>query len=127
MNKPKRIKVRFHLGRGIHYMKWKIVHPSGGIEHYYPNEAQLVMKGCTLKNSKSTALKIFEGDEKVVCAWILCDELQVKFGDFEPENKNRLKYNPRVLPFWNLDGKDVDGDKFKEIYSVDYGLYIKSK
>lgn len=121
----KKIKVRFNLGRGENYLKWKIAYPDGKCFYISPCDSQLIMKVCRLRNNKAAALRIFQGDEKVVCAWILCEEVEIKTDDFITESKNRLKYNPRVLPYWNINDKDVDGDKFKEIYSVDYGLYIK--
>ena len=58
----KRIKVRFNLGRGPNYLKWKVSYPNGEVMYYYPTGVQLTMKGCTLKNSKSTAQKIFRGE-----------------------------------------------------------------
>ena len=56
-----RIKVRFNLGRGTNYMKWKVTYPDGNIEYYNPTEVQLVMKaviklyvhGCCVKILKS--------------------------------------------------------------------------
>jgi hypothetical protein len=36
-----------------------------------------------------------------------------------------VKYNPRVLPFWNMDGKDMDGSRVNNMYSVGKKLNIK--
>ena len=46
-------------------------------------------------------------------------------GNFIPDNLQQVKYNPRVLPYWNKDGVDMDNQKVNEIYSVDYNLNIK--
>lgn len=121
----KRIKVRFNLGRGKNYMKWKVQYPSGGSEYFSPSDVQLVMFDCVLKNSRSTALKILNGEHKTVCAWILCDHIEINDDKSIPDNGRQLKYNPRVLPFWNMDGVDMDGSKIKEIYSVDNKLNIR--
>jgi hypothetical protein len=122
----KKVKVRFNLGRGVNYMKWKIQHPDGKCEYHYPNDVQLVMYDCILKNSRSTALKIHSGESnKTVCAWVLCDRVEIRTEDFIGDNYQQVKYNPRVLPFWNRDGVDMDGSKVKEMYSVDYKLNIK--
>ena len=43
----------------------------------------------------------------------------------ETLNQSHLKYNPRVLPFWNLDGNDMDGSTVKELFTVDYKLFLK--
>ena len=125
----KKIKVRFNLGRGPNYMKWKIQYPSGNVEYASPTSTQLVMTGCQLKNSKKTAQKIFNGEHKTVCAWILCDSIEVKFDKFEPYDTYsmcvRLKYNPKVNPNWVYDDRiDADNLKFIEISTVDYKLFV---
>ena len=67
----KLIKVRFNLGAGKNFMKWKIERPDGIISYHSPKEVQLVMAGCVLKNQKTTALKIFKGANKTLCSWII--------------------------------------------------------
>ena len=119
-------KVRFNLSRGENFMKWKVMYNDGRVKYYHPAEVQLVLRKCTLKNSKATAIKIFTGvTTKVVCAWVLCQELEIFTGDFKSETTSQLKYNPRLLPFWNLDGKDMDGSSHEELFSVDYKLFVK--
>jgi len=125
----KRIKVRFNLSRGVNYMKWKVQYPSGDVEYHSPTEAQLIMKDCQLKNSRKTAVRIFNGENKSVCAWILCDDIEIKFDgyeQFDTMNLDLLKYNPKRLPFWvmNDDSSPLDGNNFKEIGTVDYKLYV---
>jgi hypothetical protein len=127
----KRIKVRFNLGRGKNYLKWKIQYPSGVVKYIYPISCQLVMKNCQLKNSRKTAEKIFNGENKTVCAWVLCDDITVKYDRFEqfddPELKlQRLKYNPKRLPFWTIGDSEecIDGATIDEIGTVDYKLFI---
>jgi hypothetical protein len=130
----KRYKVRFNLGRGENYMKWKIVDPDGVTSYYFPTGVQLRMTGCQLKNNKSAAQKIFRGESnKTVCAWVLCDKFEVKVNDFEQLDLGnpRLKYNPRVSPTWMLEPLNtvhppynVDNEYFNEISTIDYRLYI---
>lgn len=121
-----KIKVRFNLGKGKNYMKWKIESKSG-VEYHYPCEVQLIMKGCQLKNNKKTAEKIFNGMNKDVCAWVLCDSIVIKHDNFSKVwVKDILKYNPRKFPHWvNNRDEDIDNHKFNEIVSIDYGLYGK--
>lgn len=121
----KNIKVRFNLGAGQNYMKWKVEYPDGIVQYHDPKEVQLVMYDCTLKNYKKTSQKIYEGGEKVVCAWVLCNQVDIKTNDFELGNENKIKFNPRIQPNWILNGEIVDGKKFEEIISVDYGLFMK--
>lgn len=130
----KRIKVRFNLGRGPNYLKWKVSYPNGEVMYYHPTGTQLRMTGCTLKNNKSAAQKIFRGEtNKTVCAWVLCEGIDIKFDDFEQHDLGnpRIKYNPRVSPSWMLEHKRtghpdsrVDNEYFNQISSVDYRLFI---
>lgn len=106
-------------------MKWKVEYPEGRVEYLHPTDVQLVMTGCTMKNHRKTAQKIFEGANKTVCAWVLCDSIRIRKEGFDPDNGNRIRYNPRVQPNWVLNGRVVDGEEFDEIISVDYGLYVQ--
>ena len=121
-----KIKVRFNLGRGKNYMKWKIQSKSG-VEYHSPCDVQLIMKGCQLKNSRKTAEKIFNGMNKDVCAWVLCDSIDIKFDNFEKVwVKDRVRYNPRKFPHWvNYFDNDVDNCQFDKIITIDYCLYAK--
>ena len=115
----KKIKVRFNLGRGVNYMKWKVEYPDGGVHYYHPEMIQMHMKGCILKNSRSTALKILNGNHKTVCAWVLCDKIEIFGTNVLWDNGRQVKYNPKVLPFWN-----IDGSKFDSMYTFGKKLNI---
>ena len=119
------IKVRFNLSRGKNYMKWKIAYPDGNIEYLDPNKVDLLMKKCKLRNSQRTAQKIFDGENKTVCAWILCDDVVISENQKEPlEENGRLRYNPRVKPNWDFRDVNVDGKQFSVIESRGSKLYI---
>lgn len=122
----KSVKVRFNLGRGKNYMKWKVQYPDGTVEYHHPTDVQLVMSECTLKNQSKTAQKIFDGSDKTVCAWVLCKSIRIRKDNFMPDNSNRLRYNPRVSPNWmDSQNRNIDGMAFGEIFSVDFGLYAQ--
>jgi len=133
----RRTKVRFSLQKGDNYMKWRIIYPDGSVKYYNPSEVQLIMRGCTLKNNKKAATKIYNGETtKVVCAWIMCDTVQVTYSDMgvapygvSYDVMNMLKgnlgatpykvlYNPRKEPNWVIEGKDADNTFREIIYSV---------
>ena len=121
----KRIKVRFSLQRGENYMKWRVIGSDGIVTYYNPCDVQLIMKGCTLRNNKKLATKIFNGEStKVVCAWILCDSLEIRHSDFVKESNFKIKYNPKVAPNWTFLGEDIDDRDVSYIVSVDYKLCI---
>ena len=73
-------KIRFNLGRGENYLKWKITSPNGDVNNYEPTEVCLHMENCKLVNQKGSAQKIFDGANKTVCAWIESETVTI----FEP-------------------------------------------
>lgn len=122
------IKVRFNLGAGKNFMKWKIQYPDGKVEYHSPTDVQLLMQGCTLKNHKKVAQKIYEGGEKVVCAWIVCSSIKVVTTNIANELDTilfgeQIKYNPRVTPHWMLNGEVVDNLFLTKLVSVGKGVY----
>jgi len=121
----RRIKVRFSLQRGENYMKWRVIDSDGIVTYYNPCDVQLIMKGCTLRNNKKVATKIYNGEStKVVCAWILCDEIEIRHSDFIKASDYKIKYNPKLAPHWMFLGEDIDDRNVSYIYSVDSKLHI---
>ena len=116
--KQAKIKVRFNLGKGKNYMKWK-VEADGKSEYYSPEDYNLFLYGCQLKNHKKTAEKINQGANKSVCAWILCDEIFLGQNVQLPAGGTQLKYNPRTQPNWvaGAAGEVVDNECFGQIWS----------
>jgi len=126
MSRP--YKIRFNLGRGKNYMKWKVEGPNGA-KYYSPDEVQIHMNGCQLKNQRGTAEKINGGASKTVCAWVRCMHVEIFPVDFlrlNEEFDTQLKYNPRVLPHW-FTGTDqnVDGMFVRRVVSFGKKLYHK--
>ena len=118
-------KVRFNLSRGENYMKWQIMYNDGRVEYHHPAEVQIIMTGCTLKNRRTVAEKIYTGaTTKVVCAWVTCNVLELRTENFIKDNDLRIRYNPRKHPYWEMEGENLDGKNYEKIFSVDYGLYL---
>lgn len=120
----KKIKVRFNLGKGKNFMKWK-VEADGTSEYYSPDEYTLYMYGCQLKNQRSTAEKIHQGANKSVCAWILCDTILLGQNVTLPEANTRITYNPRVRPNWMAGDVLADNATFDSIWSDGRKLFTK--
>lgn len=120
----KSIKVRFNLGRGKNYLKWKIEYPDGRTLYCEPDGVQLVMKDCTFKNHRSTAQKIYDGANKTVCAWVLCKQLEIRTDNFITDETYRAYYNPRVQPNWLINGNVVDGKTAPQIHTIDRGVFL---
>ena len=121
----KKVKVRFNLGRGKNYMKWK-VEVDGRSEYYSPEEHNLLLFGCQLKNSRKTAEKIHQGANKSVCAWILCDWFALAQNCVLPEATMRLTYNPRVRPNWMAGAEVADDQQFEHIWSDGRKLFTNN-
>lgn len=117
-------KVRFNLGKGKNYMKWKVTFNDGQIVYYNPEEVQLVMNDCVFKNHKSTAQKIFDGANKTVCAWILCKDIKIYTGQPYKDESRRVRYNPRVQPNWVMDGHIMDNDGFPQLHTIDRRVFV---
>lgn len=116
-------KIRFNLGRGENYLKWKVTSPNGDVNYYEPNNVCLHMENCKLVNQQGTANKIFDGANKTVCAWIESETVTI----FHPLNAiakgTKISYNPRVQPNWVCDGEIVDKGRYDVLYSFENGVY----
>ena len=121
----RRLKVRFSLQRGENYMKWKVINSDGTTTYYSPCDVQMIMRGCTLKNNRKLSEKIFNGTStKNVCGWILCKSIEIRHSDFIKESDYKIRFNPKIAPFWMFMGDDVDNKELSYIVSVDYKLCI---
>jgi len=109
-------KVRFNLSAGENFMKWQV--KCGHVVNYYdPSDVCIVMTGCKLRNNPHTAQKIHAGENKSVCAWIECD--QVEIVDNTKQSGFPICYNPRKLPYWtDVAGRlNLDNHEFHKIVS----------
>ena len=59
-------KIRFNLGRGKNYLKWKVERPGQKTVYIDPNDVQLVLRNCVLKNNQTSSGKIY-----FLCATIM--------------------------------------------------------
>lgn len=111
--------LRFNLGRGNNFMKWKLTSPNGEANYYSPDDYYFILSGnCRLRNQKNSANKIFNGQHKVVCAWIEFDEVEIL--NQEPNHSYSdevmIMYNPRILPHWrNHDMNNLDNHIYDKL------------
>lgn len=125
----RKYQIRFHLAKGDNYMKWQVKDLSNGEVNYYdPEEYQLVLYDCVLKNQKTTAQKINCGANKTVCAWVRAGRVVIRSlarqSEFPYASIFEVAYNPRVNPFWcDYKGNDVDNNEYGEILSCGRKLY----
>lgn len=111
----KRYKVRFHLARGDNYMKWQVTDSQQDTKSYFdPNLKSIVMRDCILGNHPKTAMRIHNGENKTVCAWVSCDDLAVVDTIPLSSTMTQYKYNPKKNPYWFTDRDDnVDNKQIK--------------
>ena len=114
--------LRFHMGAGANYLKWKLTDPSGRSVFKSPDEVTMVLTNCRLRNAPSTAAKIYQGGNKSVCAWIEAD-LVVVIPKVALQIGVPLLYNPRVCPFWQVEGANGDNERFKTVMTSGRRLY----
>lgn len=126
----RRFKVRFHLGAGENFLKWRVENvETGVVEFFDPKEYDLELENCKLHNHPKTAQKIFDGENKTVCAWVMAEKVAIQFGGkcCLPE-ENALSYNPKVQPFWrDVKGNNIDKQEFKWLETQGRQLYKNLK
>ena len=118
-------KVRFNLGAGENFMKWKITNPKGVHTYHDPSKVVIKMKDCFLRNQLGGAVKIFNGANKTVVAWVEAKEVTVLEQVQLEVAFDKVSYNPRVTPHWMLDGKIVDGETFEAMVSINRELFLQ--
>ena len=114
MKNLKRYRVRFHLAKGDNFMKWQVFDKLHGTKDYYdPDTRSIIMRDCLLGNHATTAKKIFDGDNKTVCAWVACNEVRVVDSVPTIGKLTHYKYNPRKNPHGHTDTlNNADNLKF---------------
>ena len=128
-------KVRFHLGKGENFKKWRVESKDKLVNFYCPTKNSFVLHESFLRNQKGTANKIYQGESKTVCAWIESIDMDIiDYSNLNDYNlifvsnflnyfikNNTLDYNPRKNPHWNLDSGNVDGCSYKLLFTYKIG------
>jgi len=120
----RKFKIRFHLGQGENYMKWRIEDvTTKNVWFFEPSEFEAVIINGKLYNQKSAANKINQGSNKTVCAWIMAEDVVM----YSTENiwmKGQVSYNPRLMPHWiDNNGNNVDKQEFAEMHIVERKIF----
>tara|TARA_Y100000996_G_C22399741_1_gene592615 strand:+ start:369 stop:773 length:405 start_codon:yes stop_codon:yes gene_type:complete len=130
-----RWKVRFHLGKGENYRHWQVTNPQGDRTFYDPEDTILRMENARLHNNCKVAEQIYNGRNKTVCAWIICDSLEVQgimsylFSMDKlpsPKGKKQVIYNPRQNPYWVENGKNVDSKIYSRLFTNEDGVFVEA-
>tara|TARA_R100000388_G_scaffold84140_1_gene63148 strand:+ start:1473 stop:1835 length:363 start_codon:yes stop_codon:yes gene_type:complete len=112
-------------------MCWQVKdHRNKGIEYYAPSTCSLELTNCTLRNSPSTAMRIYNGNAKTVCAWVECDMVDVNYKK-DPsftkppiKNMDKYKYNPKKHMHWfTKRNNNADDKNLKKMHTNNRSLY----
>lgn len=117
-------KIRFHLGQGENYMKWRVEDvTTKNVWFFETSEFEAVIINGKLYNQKSAANKINQGSNKTVCAWIMAEDVVL----YPTDNlwmRGQVAYNPRVMPHWiDNNGNNVDKQEFAEMHIVERKIF----
>jgi len=122
------LKVRFHLGKGKHYMMWQIRH-GNYVKYVDPNGDECIyMSDAVLYNRRSVAEVIHSGSTKTVCAWVSCSSIIISGPKLGGSRRvSRVMYNPKVAPYWRqvVDGveENVDSKNYEFLSTLGSRLY----
>lgn len=117
-------KIRFNLGRGENFKKWKIVTPNKNVLYVNPNEVILCLEEATLKNIPSISTNIFNGANKRICAWIECEKMNIFSTMYLNDLQlSEVSYNPRICPNWLKNGENVDSNSFAKLITFKNKVY----
>lgn len=123
-------KVRFHLGKGENFMKWRVENMiTGKVEFFNPKKYDLELENCKLYNQIGAASKIFGGENKTVCAWVMAEKITILIGgNCWIDEKDFISYNPRILPYWrDFWDNNIDKKEFTWLETQGRQLYSKNK
>jgi hypothetical protein len=108
------IRVRYHLGKGKNFMKWRIENIlTKEVQFVCPNRYSLTLIKTKLYNQTTASEKIHCGGNKTVCAWIMCEAVQINRA--QQGVQDLISYNPRVAPYWR---DDQDNNIDKQCYAI---------
>lgn len=115
------MKIRLNLEKGLNHNKWKIYDDDNA--EFISTELSFILSRCKLVNNKNIAIKINQGEDKSVCAWIEFEEFKF-IQNYNYKCKRNIKFNPRKNPFWEIDGQDVDNILIQKIIVIKKKLYF---
>lgn len=121
-------KIRFNLGRGKNYKKWKIINPDKSIVILDPTLVNILLMNATLINKKKSALEIFNGANKRVCSWIQAEEILIHTSNeastIDVDFKDEVCYNPRIEPNWECNGIDFDNRTIPSLITKENKVFM---
>lgn len=115
--------LRFNLGRGENFEKWKLTNPNGFVSYFCPKKTSFKMHDCKVKIRENASNKIFNGSNKFPCSWIECKDVEV-LEKVDYEYLEKFNYNPRLNPNW-LDsiGNIINNKSYKTLVTIEDDVF----
>ena len=123
----KKFTIRRHLSKGQYFgffqVRGYITDSKQGEVLFYvnPETQNLVMQDCILHNKVNQSIKIFEGQNKRPCAYIICGKVEVK--DATRVEGIKVSYNPKKSPNWTINNKPSNFAKVNKIETFGTKLF----
>ena len=109
-------------GRKLHEVAGTKNIKDNSVAYYSPDEYHLSMHVCKLGNKPSVSTKIFNGENKTVCAWVWCDLVTAYKGGEHPGGK-QYRYN-RPNPHWHSsDEYNLDNCEVGHLVTMGRGIF----
>ena len=116
--------IRFHLARGANYMNFSVEDTTTKqVVFVDPERYSILMSDCFLRNQVGTANKIFAGNKKKPCAWVMCNSF--KLSPLQSVTGAKLSFNPRSAPYWtDTTGANIDKTKYPALITSKTSVYV---
>jgi hypothetical protein len=118
------IRVRFHLAKGENFRKWQVRHADGSVTYHDPETTTILMRDCYLRNSRKVAERIHGGENKTVCAWVLCRKVHIWTSTPQPTPEETqiamVRFNPRRyswMELWRIHDNQLNDAYSRQIQS----------
>lgn len=118
-------KIRFHLGAGSNFQNWQIKNGKD-VSYYDPGKFSILAIDCKLKNYPKIAQRIFDGENKTVCAYIQAKYVIIieNMGEIKPPHE-KISFNPKKFPHWiNSMGENLDNKEYSNIITKNRETFI---
>ena len=116
-------KIRFNLGRGNNFKKWKITDMvTKEVIYLNPLENKLILSNSKLINKKNSSIKIYNGHNKYPCAWVECENYLISKNNLN--TYERIFFNPKIKPNWyNNENEDLDNHFYHQLVTDGNKIY----
>jgi len=116
-------KIAFHLAKGANFQKFQIRDANNEATYIEPNDFDIILNNCKLKNQKGASLRIFNGGAKERCSWIEFESYEI-VAKSNYVSDTEVRFNPRVSATWIVGGlNNQDNSTFAQLKTNGRKIY----